>query len=165
MDLSKLSRGEHVIGGSGIALFIFSFFQWLGLKATSPIGGFSAEGSKSGWGFTLTLIAILIGIAMTVLVLVKLFSSAELPAKLGNFTWGQVYLVMGVVAFVFILIKLITGVGGDIPDSIDKTRKIGIYLGLIASAGLAFGGYLKFQEDKSSSGGSSTAPPTAPPAA
>jgi hypothetical protein len=155
MDLSKLSRGEQVIGASGIALFIFSFFKWLGIKVDGA--GALGEGSKSGWGFTLTLLAILIGIAMAAVVLLKLFGAVELPTKLGNFSWGQVFLVAGVVAFVFVLIKLILGVGGDLPDGFDKTRKIGIFLGTIASAGLAAGGYLKFQEDKA--GGGST-PPT-----
>ncbi len=30
MDLSKLTRGDQVIGVSAIVLFIFSFFNWLG---------------------------------------------------------------------------------------------------------------------------------------
>jgi hypothetical protein len=154
MDLTKLSLGDKVIAGSGIALFIFSFFNWLGYES----GPFSE--SKGAWSFTLTLFAILIGIAMVVLVSLKAFG-VDLPA-LGNITWGQVLLIMGSVAFAFVLIKLIAGPNlntGGLDLDIDKTRGIGIFLGLIATAGLAAGGYLRMQEDKAGGG----APP--PPAA
>jgi amino acid transporter len=146
MDLSKLSKGDQVIGISGIALLIFSFFSWLGVKAGS--GSFSAEGTKSAWGFTLTLIAVLIGIAIVAVVALKA-AGVDIP-KPGSFTWGQVLLVAAAVVFLFVLIKLITGVSGvpDVPG-VSKTRKIGIFLGLIASAGLVAGAYLNFQGEKS----------------
>jgi hypothetical protein len=152
MDLTKLSLGDKVIAGSGIALFIFSFFNWLGYDV-GPISY-----SSSGWGYTLTLFAILIGIAMAVLVSLKAFG-VDLPA-LGNVTWGQILLGMGVASFVFVLVKLIVGPSlSGYGDLVDKTRGIGIFLGLIATAGLAAGGYLRMQEDKTGGG----APP--PPAA
>jgi len=158
MDLTKLSLGDKVIAGSGIALFIFSFFNWLGIKVSS--GPLEFSESKGAWSFTLTLFAVLIGIAMVVLVALKAFG-VDLPA-LGNATWGQILLGLGTVSFVFVLIKLIAGPNlnnaADIPG-VDKTRGIGIFLGLIATAGLAAGGYLRMQEDKAGGG----APP--PPAA
>ena len=150
-DLNKLSTGDKVIGVSGIVLIIFSFFQWLGVKVELK-GIVAAEASKSGWGFTLTLIAILIGIAMTAIVVLKVMD-VKLP-DLGGVTWGQVLLVAGVVAFVFVLIKLIAGpnvgdTSGLASSAVSKTRKIGIFAGTIASAGLAYGGFLKFKEEKS----------------
>jgi multisubunit Na+/H+ antiporter MnhF subunit len=157
MDLNKLTMGDRVIGISGIVLFIFSFFDWLGVKAEA--GAFSAEAADSAWSFTLTLIAVLLGIAMVVIVALKAFD-VKLP-DLGGTSWGLILLIMGVVAFAFVLIKLIAG--PDIPDvlgdAVDKTRKFGIFVGLIATAGLAVGGYLRFQEDK----GASPSPPSAPP--
>jgi hypothetical protein len=158
MDLNKLTMGDKVIAGSGIALFVFSFFNWLGIEVNS--GPFSASESKSGWGFTLTLIAILIGIAMVVIVALKAFG-VDLP-QLGSVTWGQVLLAMGAVSFVFVLIKVIVGPNlanaADIAG-VDKTRGIGIFLGLLATAGLVAGGYLRMQEDKA--GGGATPPPPA----
>ena len=71
MDLNKLTMGDRVIGISGIVLFVFSFFDWLGVKAESR--GVLGEASDSAWGFTLTLIAVLLGIAMVVLVALKAF--------------------------------------------------------------------------------------------
>jgi len=94
-----------------------------------------------------------------VIVALKAFD-VKLP-DLGGTSWGTVLLVMGAVAFAFVLIKLIAG--PNVPDIAgygDGTRKFGIFVGLIATAGLAVGGYLEFQADKAGSPG---APPSAPP--
>jgi hypothetical protein len=157
MDLNKLTTGDRVIAISGIVLFVFSFFDWLGAKA--QVGPVEVQSADSAWGFTLTLIAVLLGIAMVVIVALKAFG-VELP-DLGGVSWGQVLLVMGAIAFVFVLIKLIAG--PNLPDTagladVSKTRKFGIFVGLIATAGLAVGGYLRMQEDKA---GSAASPPTA----
>jgi hypothetical protein len=104
----------------------------------------------------LTLLAVLIGIAMVVLVALKAFGVQPQSGA----PWGTILLVMGVVVFAFILIKLIAGVDVDSgPFDVDVKRKFGIFVGLIAGAGLAVGGYLKFQEEKGASPASP--PPTA----
>ena len=146
MDLSKLSRGDQVIAVSGIVLFIFSFFDWLGAEV--PGTGFGGAGNA--WDFTLCWFAVIIGIAMVAVVGLKA-AGVDIPSKFGNFTLAQVLLGAGGVAFVFVLIKLITGPSfdtGGLDVDIDKTREIGIFVGLIATAGLAAGGYLKWQEEK-----------------
>jgi hypothetical protein len=143
MDLSKLSTGDKVIGVSGILLLVFSFFPWLGVKVES--GVFSGSDSKGAWSFTLCLLAVLLGIALVVLVALKA-SNVELPA-LGSITWNQVALIVAGVVVLFILIKLITGPGGvpDVPG-VSKERKIGIYLGFLASLGLLAGAFLNVKE-------------------
>ena len=73
----------------------------------------------------------------------------KLP-ELGSVTLGQIVLGIAIVAFLFILIKVIVGpsTGGvDIGQfGVSKERKIGIFLGLIASAGLVVGAYLNVKE-------------------
>lgn len=152
MDLTKLTMSDKVIAGSGVVLFIASFFNWLGAKI--DLGPNSVSDSKGAWSFTLTLFAVLIGIAMVAVVALKA-SDVKLP-DLGGASWGQVLLIAGAVAFAFVLIKIITGAGG-LPDGVDKTRGIGIFIGLIATGGLAYGGYLRVQEEK----GAGSAGPTA----
>ena len=143
MDLSKLSLGDKIIAVSGILLLIFSFFPWLGFSYLS----FSASGSA--WKFTLCWLAVVIlGVACVVYVVLKM-QDVKLP-DLGNVNWGQIILGIAVVAFLFILIKVIVGpsTGGvDISGSgVSKERKIGIFLGLISSAGLVAGAYLNVKE-------------------
>jgi len=142
MDLSKLSTGDKVTGVSGIVLFIASFFPWLGVSA----GGFSAD--ASAWSFTLLMFAVIIGVAIAVLVVLKAFG-VELP-KVGNITWNQILGIAAIVVFALIAIKLITGPSGwngvSIPGGVSKERKIGLWIGLLASIGLVVGSVINLRE-------------------
>jgi hypothetical protein len=142
MDLSKLSTGDRIIGISGVLLFIFSFFKWLGYDY-GPISV-----SANAWSFTLAWIAVILGVLLVGYVVAKAMGVA-LP-QLGGVTWSQLVLIVAAIVFVFILIKLIAGpsTGGvDIGNlGISKSRKIGIFLGLLASIGLVAGAYLNAKE-------------------
>jgi hypothetical protein len=174
MDLSKLSLGDKIIAVSGILLFIFSFFSWLGVKV-SGAGSLSASGSKSAWGFTLTLLAVLLGILLVAYVVLKALD-VKLP-ELGAVTWGQIALGVAVVVALFIVIKIIAGPSGVNTGSfgsvsVSKQRKIGIFLGFLASLGLVAGAYLNAREagdlPESLGGkrrGDTTPPPGPPPTA
>lgn len=140
MDLTKLTRGDQVISVSAIVLFIFSFFDWFGYDA----GPYSIGGNA--WDFTLCWFAVIFGLAMLAQVLLDKLGGVKFP-DLGNITWGQVLCGLGALAFVFVLIKMIAGVDTEGFD-VDIDRKIGIFVGLVATAGLAAGGYLKMQEGK-----------------
>lgn len=75
MDLSKLSTGDKVIAGSGIALFVFSFFPWFKWE----FGGYSA--SQSGWDYFFTgIVPVLFGLILVGYVLVtKVLDGVTLP--------------------------------------------------------------------------------------
>ena len=45
MDLTKLTLGDKVLAGSGLALFIFSFFPWFG------VDGYGGGGNAWDVGF------------------------------------------------------------------------------------------------------------------
>lgn len=169
MDINKLNTGEKVIGISGILLLIFSFFPWLGFSA----GPFSA--SKSAWTFTLCWLAVVLGILMAGYVVAKA-AGVDMP-DLGNLRWAHILLGVAIVAFLFILIKVIVGPstnGVDLSGTgVSKDRKIGIFLGLLASIGLVAGAYLNAKETGDlpgslgggTSGGSAPPPPPSPPTA
>jgi hypothetical protein len=170
LDINRLNTGEKVIGVSGILLLIFSFFPWLGFS----YGGFSA--SKSAWTFTLCWLAVILGVLMAGYVIAKA-AGVDLP-ELGSLRWAHVLLGVAIVAFVFILIKVIVGpsTGGvDISGTgVSKDRKIGIFLGLLASIGLVAGAYLNAKETgdlpgslggSPSAGGSTPPPPPSGPVA
>jgi hypothetical protein len=163
LDINKLNTGEKVIGVSGVLLLIFSFFPWLGFS----YAGFSA--SKSAWTFTLCWLAVILGVLMAGYVIAKA-AGVDMP-ELGSVRWAHVLLGVAIVAFVFILIKVIVGpsTGGvDISGTgVSKDRKIGIFLGLLASIGLVAGAYLNAKATgdlPGSLGGSSGAEPPPPPA-
>jgi hypothetical protein len=161
LDINRLNTGEKVIGVSGILLLIFSFFPWLGFS----YGGFSQ--SDSAWSFTLCWLAVVIGILMAGLVIAKA-AGADVP-ELGNVKWAHILLGAAIVVFVFILIKLIVGPsthGVSLAGTgVSKDRKIGIFLGLLASIGLVAGAYLNAKETGDLPGalGGGTAGGSAPP--
>ena len=83
----------------------------------------------------------MLGVVLAGLVIAKA-AGVEVP-ELGNVKWAHILLGGGVLVFLFILIKLIVGpsTGGvDIGGiGVSKERKIGIFLGLLASIGLVAG--------------------------
>jgi hypothetical protein len=142
VDLNKLTQGEKVIGGSAIALFIFSFLPWFG----------KFSGSRNGWDYFLFgVIPVFLAIIMAAQIAISRFTETKLPDL--PLTWGQVHLIAGSLAAVLILLKLLIGdsVGGGsvlgthIP-SITLDRKYGIYLSFLAAIALAAGGYIKSRE-------------------
>jgi hypothetical protein len=91
---------------------------------------------------------------------------------------GTIIAGLGILAFLLILFRLIftpdPGGGADFAPAgvevdVDVSRKIGLFLGLLASIGMAIGGWLSMQEegtsfgDIGSGGATATPPPAAPP--
>ena len=75
MDFSKLTLGDKVLAGSGIALFIFSFFTWF--KIDTPFGDYS----ETAWDYFFTgIVPVLLGLALVAYVVVtKLLDGVETP--------------------------------------------------------------------------------------
>jgi hypothetical protein len=144
MDLNKLTTGDQIIGVSGIVLFIFSFLNWLGYN---PPGH-----TASAWHFTLSLLAVLLGLVLLAYVVLKAVG-VEIPGKFGSVTLAQIVLGIAAVAFLFVLIKVIVGpsAGVTLPTGITKSRKFGIFVGLLATIGLVVGAFLNFQGERSAS--------------
>jgi hypothetical protein len=132
---NALSIGEKIILPAGVVLFIIGFLPWYSISA----GPFSW--SHNGWQSPASfwsILAILIGLAMAVVVGLKAFSTVAIPDNVGGITWPKIHLGAGVVALVFLLIKFL---GNN-----DYTT-YGLYLGIIAAAALAAGGFLMFREE------------------
>ena len=163
MDINKLNTGEKVMGVSGLLLLVFSFFPWLGFS----YAGFSA--SKSAWTFTLCWIAVVLGVVIAGLVIAKA-AGVDVP-ELGNLKWAHILLGVTTFVFLLILLKLIVGPSTNgislAGTGVSKDRKIGIFLGLLASLGLVVGAYLNAKETGDLPGplggakGDSATPPSA----
>lgn len=174
MDTSRISFGEMVAAASGVALFIFMFFPWYGVDVEG-LPGVGDTPDFSAWeAFDLIdiLLFLAAAIAVAIAVLRALGSMPDLPAPP-----GRIVLIAGAVATVLVLFRLLVTPGEDtelLGVDIEITRKIGIFLGLIAAGGIAYGGYRQLNDPASAgslgSGGgttasTATAPPPPPPAA
>jgi hypothetical protein len=157
VDLSKLKTSDWVVAGSAIVLLIASFMDWFKIEI------FGARAAGNGWdvGFLWGRFPVLIGIAMVVVVAIKAFSpSTKLPdLPIG---WGLALFIGGCVAAALVILKLIIGEDANSGGLVEFDRAFGIFLAALAAIGLAVGGFLKWQEEKSGAGvaGPGTTPPS-----
>jgi hypothetical protein len=170
MDFSRVRTGEMIAGISGFALFVFMFFNWFGVTTPGQIEGVpivvQAEGSVSAWeAFDFIDLVLLLAViaAVGLLVLSASQASVNLPVAASAVTAG-----LGILATLLVLYRVIDP--PDIVEGLDVSRKIGVYLGLIASAGIAVGGWMAMQEEGTTfpgeadrmGGGGGTGPPPPP---
>jgi hypothetical protein len=174
MDVNKLNTGEKIAGVSAVLLFIFMFFTWFGVEVSGSDGfsGTVPGAGGSAWD-ALDFIPIVLVIAI-VLALVNVTlrlsdSDYEPPVSM-----NVAVAVLGGLSVLLILFRIIDppsfGSFGGV--SVDGTLEIGIFLGLITAAGIAYGGYRGMQEegatfsgtaDKLSGGGSGPGAGSPPP--
>jgi hypothetical protein len=147
-DMSRLRRSDQIIGVSAIAFFIFLFFfKWYGVSSNvGSLGNVSF--SKSGWDvFTnsrwIWLITIIVAIGAVVAVGASM--KLELPVKPSVIVAG-----LGALSTLLILYRILhhptaSASYGSFHASVGI--KIGIWLGLIAAAGITYGGYLAMGDE------------------
>jgi hypothetical protein len=156
MDFTRLSQGEKIAGVSGVALILIMFiFKWFGLKFTggAETFGVSVEGSRNAWG-SYGFIDIVLFITVAAAIGLALMSASQsevgLPVAASAVVAG-----LGILSVVLIIISIISppdfGVNLE-GTGIDHTRKIGVWLGLIAAIGVAYGGWRAMQEEGTSFG-------------
>jgi uncharacterized membrane protein YhaH (DUF805 family) len=177
MDVARLSKGEKIAGVSAVALFIFMFFDWFSVSVSGG-GGLSSGsvGSGSAWDALdnipiFLVITILVALAVVAL---RLSDSNFEPPISAN----AVVAVLGAISVLLILFRIVDAPGGGSFGgfSVDVSPAFGIFISLIAAAGITYGGYLAMNEEGTTFGdissrfgnaGSSRAsapPPTSPPA-
>ncbi len=132
MDLKKLTTSDKILFGAGLVFLISTFFNWFEVS----IAGFTSVGA-TGWdvGFFWAGLPFFTVLAMMIWVGVQRFSKTQLPTEI-----APLYLVGGVGVALIVLLKLIIGEDGPID------RAFGLYLASIAAIGVAYAGFLKFQE-------------------
>ncbi|HEX7244630.1 MAG TPA: hypothetical protein VF245_03585 [Solirubrobacterales bacterium] len=149
MDLYKLSAGEKISTASGILLFVFMFFDWFGVEV-SGVPGFS--GTISGVGgsawdaLDVIPIFLVVAILAAVGVAVVRLTDADLEPAI---SLNTIVAVLGALAFLLILYRIVDPPGGGQFGgvSVDTTLQVGIFLGLLSAAGIAYGGYSAMREE------------------
>jgi hypothetical protein len=154
MEVDKLNTGEKVSAVSAILLFVFMFFDWFGVEV-SDVGGFSGTfaGGGSAWDvldFIPIILMLTIVVAIAVAVIRLTDADVEPPISM-----NAVVAALGGLSVLLILFRIIDppGIGSYPGVSIDTTLKFGIFLGLIAAAGIAYGGYSAMREEGATFGG------------
>lgn len=148
--MEKLRTGEKIAGASGVALLLIMFiFDWFSFG-----DGAVSEGGNAWqvFGF-IDIVLFVAALAAIALVVVSLTESrVDMPVALSAITAG-----LGVLAVLLILFRIISPPDfglGDIADAFgqdfDVGRSIGVFLGLIAAAGVAYGGWQAMQDEGTS---------------
>lgn len=152
MDLSKLRRGELIAAVGGIVMLVAMFFlDWYAVDVNigTPFGDIGGSGAGFGpWdgqGFTGTvadLVILAAAIAAIGLAAVTATSrTVALPVAASALTAG-----LGIGAVVMVLLRMVFQPG---PNEFIELR-FGIWLALISSAVIAYGGWEAMKEEGTS---------------
>jgi hypothetical protein len=128
---------------SAILLFILSFLPWFGVSGGIISGGGVVTASKS---FSLWEIENPLDIYLLIVILVALVPAAMTLAggsADGGGLAGPATALLGGIGTLMILYQLFD----HHFFGVDFSTKIGFWLGLLACAGIAVGGYLSMQDD------------------
>lgn len=159
--------GEKIAGIAAVVLFFDMFiFDWFGFGGSveTIVGEVEVGGGANAWqafGFIDIILLLTIGAAIAVAVMAANASDVNLPVAGSALVAG-----LGILSVILIIYRII-----DTPFGAD--REIGVFIGLLAAAGIAYGGWTAMQEegtsfgdqaDRFQGGGSQDPPPPPPPA-
>jgi len=144
MNESKVTPAQIIILASGAVMLLCVFLPWFG-------GGGDDFNAFGDVVFPFGVIACLAGIAAAVVIALTAFANTNLPEKVWQFTRNQIHFILGFLAATITLGFFLVDAGG-------ADKKIGLYLALLASAGLIVGAVM-LRNDSPASAGPST-PPT-----
>jgi hypothetical protein len=147
MDADRLSTGEKIAGISAILLFIFMFFDWFTASASN--GFISVSVGGSAWD-ALDVIPIILMIAIIAAVAVAVVRLIEADFE-PQLSMNAVVAILGILSVLLILYRIVSPPDSGI-SQISVDPALGIFLGLIAAAGIAYGGYRAMQEEGASFG-------------
>jgi hypothetical protein len=137
-DISKMSMGSKILGGSGILLLIFSFFSWQKVCVADIICA-----TANMWGGNGSFFGLLGGIALIALVVWEGMQLAGQSLDVGQ-PASKVSAYLGFAAAALVLLKFIF--------ALTESPAFGAFIGLILALGVAYGAWMRFQEPVASSG-------------
>ena len=142
MDASELTRGKLIAAACGVVLFGLMFWSWFDVSTINGLD-YSAAAYRAGldttynawqaFGFidVILLLAVLAAVGTVVWTLV-----GRRPAPVAP---EGVVLVLGALSTLLLAYRILDPV-------LDAGRKPGLFLGFLAAAGIATGGWLAMQE-------------------
>lgn len=157
-DTNRLSTGEMIAGISGVVLLISMFLKWYSVSVSGG-GGILGDasfgvGSANAWesfGIIDLILFVVAVVAIANAILKAMARDVDLP-------WPTATIVAaaGALAFLLILFRLLVDPVdvGDLPGTVDVDvgRGLGLFLGLISAAGIAYGGWRAMSETPGGTG-------------
>jgi hypothetical protein len=131
LRLDRLNSGEQIAGGSALALLVCMFFGWFNF-------GFETHSAWESLDFISPFLSVTIAATLAMLTL----KAAD--KSLGDIPVGSTIFVLGCLAFLFILFRLIDPVSLKGAEGYEPSGSVeaGVFLALLASGGIVAGGYL-----------------------
>ena len=131
LRLDRLNSGEQIAAGSALALLVCMFFGWFNF-------GFETLNAWESLHFISPILTVVIVVA------VALAGMKAAGKSLGDIPAGSLTFALGCIAFVLILFRLIDPVSFHGGEGFETSGSVeaGIFLALLAAAGIAAGGYL-----------------------
>ena len=151
--LGRLRAGEAIYLVAAILLFVFMFFTWYGAEISGSAGTIKFGGTGSGgdaWQ-TLEVIPVVLMLAIAVAVgaaILRLSRSDWEPAVPPS----AAVCACGLLASLAILVRIVFppefGEFGGV--TVEATLEAGVFLGLLAALGIAYGGWRAMAEEGTS---------------
>ncbi|MEJ7787386.1 MAG: hypothetical protein WKF96_21490 [Solirubrobacteraceae bacterium] len=130
---NRLRFAEKVAGVSALALIGFLFLDWFGITGGNGVSGWDSL----GWfALALCVLAILVGLALPLV-----FGFVESPVL--PLTTAIAAMLLGGLAVIALLVQAVLQPG---PDEVVGVQS-GWWLGLLAAAGVARGGFLSMRDE------------------
>ncbi len=158
MNLDRLTFGEKLAGGSAVVLFVSMFLDWFVVRIPESLGvNFVVDGTgQSAWG-ALDYIPIVLTITIVTALVVAVLRLIGVTGEL-SVAANRGIAALGTVSVLLIVFRIIDppsfgsfeGIFGRTAAA-ERTVEFGIFVGLLAAAGIAIGGYLAMKDEGSSS--------------
>ncbi len=147
MDVNRVRQGELIAGAAAVALLIIMFLPWFGIGGAAGDAlqqaqdlGFAPEidTSANAWesfDFIDIVLFITVVVAVAFAAATAMSQTVALPVAASAIATG-----LGILSTLLVVYRIL-----DPP--FDSSRKYGVFLGLIAAAGIAYGGWRSMQDE------------------
>lgn len=152
-DFTRLSRADQIVGGSAVAFFIALFlFKWYGGSVSAPAENVSFGTSLNGWhafhnSRWIWLVTIIVAVGATAVAGGVLELRGPVPPSVAVAALGALSTVLVAYRILHHPSGGSSATVGGVHLSSSYGIKLGIWLGLIAAAGIAYGGWLGMRDD------------------
>jgi amino acid transporter len=136
MDLRRLRVGEWIVGACGVLLLVALFLAWYG------------EPSTTAWEAFTVLDVILALLALAAIAVPVVTATHRVPAL--PLATESLTALFGIVGVLLVLIRVL-----NLPGEADA-REIGLWLGLLATLGIAAGALIGMRDERLSPDGRHT---------